>query len=297
MKTGITSETFEFLGLKRNQITEKLKKVGFDCYDYALCGEWATPKPIFSQPKEVWVNHYKEERKMIEGEGMTVNQTHATFRSDFDPEHLYEFTPMVIDQLKREIEATAILGAKYIVIHPINMAIKWKNKQEDFERNMTEFAKLAPILKEFGVKNGVENMFAWDADTGRNCHTGCSTTEDLIRYLDGLNDREAFCNCLDVGHMNIHHINPADTVRKLGDRMELMHVHDNNGNTDQHLPIGLGIIDWEDFASALKEINYKGVLSLEVSSFKKYAKLGEQALWDMVKYTYEGAKYIADKVK
>ena len=104
MKTGITSETFDFLGLKRNQITEKLKKIGFDCYDYALCGEWATPKPIFSEPKEVWVNHYKEERKMIEGEGMAVNQTHATFRSDFDPDHLYELHLWLLTNLKGKLK-------------------------------------------------------------------------------------------------------------------------------------------------------------------------------------------------
>ncbi len=297
MKIGITSESFNFLGLKRDQISSKLKKIGFDCYDYSLCGAWATPKPIFNESRETWVNYFKEERKMLEGEGMTVNQTHAIFRSDFDPDNMYFFTPMVIEELKREIEATAILGAKYIIIHPINIARKWVDKQLDFERNMTEFSKVAPILKEFGVKNAVENMFGWDPDTGRNCHTGCSTTEDMIRYLDGLNDRKAFCNCLDVGHMNIHNINPADTVRALGDRLEVLHVHDNNGTTDQHNPIGLGIIDWQDFAKSLQEIDYKGVFSMEVSSYKKYAKLGEKAIWKMVEFTYEGAKAVVDMIK
>lgn len=291
MKIGAMSSGFKFLNLSRKEISNKLRKIGYECYDYSLHGNWATPNEIFNQSRDGWVKHFKEERKIIEGEGMSVSQTHAIFRSDFDPDNKFFFTDMVLDQLKKEIEATAILGSKYIVIHPINIAIKWRDKQLDFERNMTEFAKVAPILKEFGVKNGVENMFSWDADTGRNCHTGCSTTEDMIRYHDGLNDRDAFCNCLDIGHMNIHAINPADSIRALGDRLQLLHVHDNNGISDQHNPIGLGIIDWDDVAKALKEIDYKGVFSLEIG-FSKFAKAGEKAVWKMIEYAYESAKNV-----
>ena len=296
MKIGLMSSGLDAINLSRKELSKKLRKIGYDAYDYTIHYKWATPNPIFSESRDKWVNHFKEERKIIEGEGMCVAQTHATFRSDFDPDNIHYFTPMVIDQLKKEIEATAILGSKYIVVHPINIAVKWNNKQLDFERNMTEFTKLAPILKEFSVKNGVENMFTWDADSGRNCQTGCSTTEDMIRYLDGLNDREAFCNCLDIGHMNIHQINPADTIRALGDRLELIHAHDNNGNTDQHNPIGMGIIDWNDIASALKEINYKGVFSLEIG-FEKFVKAGEKAFWKMVEFAYESAKEVVDKIK
>ena len=296
MKIGLMSSGLDAINLSRKELSKKLRKIGYDAYDYTIHYKWATPNPIFSESRDKWVNYFKEERKIIEGEGMCVAQTHATFRSDFDPYNIHYFTPMVIDQLKKEIEATAILGSKYIVVHPINIAVKWNNKQLDFERNMTEFTKLAPILKEFGVKNGVENMFTWDADSGRNCQTGCSTTEDMIRYLDGLNDREAFCNCLDIGHMNMHQINPADTIRALGERLELIHAHDNNGNTDQHNPIGMGIIDWNDVASALKEINYKGVFSLEIR-FEKFIKAGEKAFWKMVEFAYESAKEVVDKIK
>lgn len=297
MKIGINSELFNFLELPRDKISAKLNKIGFECYDYTLHGKWATPNQVFNQPREGWVKFFMEERKMLEGEGMSVSQTHAVYRSDFDSEQPYVFTQKVIDQLKREIEATVILGAKHIVIHPINMAIKWKNEKEDFECNMREFAKITPILKEFGVKNGVENMFGYDSDTGRNCHTGCSTTDDMIRYLDGLNDRDAYCNCLDIGHMNIHAINPADSIRTLKDRIEILHVHDNNGISDQHSPIGFGIIDWNDVASALKEINYKGVFSLELTNLKKYYNFGDNAFWSFVKYAYDSAKHVVDMIE
>ena len=291
MKTSIINETLYKTSLTHQEVAKRVKNIGFDGYDYTLYGEWATPQAIFSQPRENWVKFFEEERKIIEGEGLKVFQTHGTFRSDFDADAPYVFTQKVIDQFKREIEATAILGSKYIVIHPINLARLSKDKEKDFEINMTEFSKLTPILREFGVKNGIEDMFTWDPLRGRNCTTGCSTPEDMIRYIDGLNAPDAFCACLDTGHMLIHSIEPADAVRKLGSRLEILHVQDNNGITDQHLPVGLGITDWKDFVKALKDINYKGVFNLELT-LTKFLNVGEKSLWKMVEYAFASAKEI-----
>lgn len=296
MKIGIISEVIFKHATSIKDACKKLKKIGYDGLDFSIFYEWATPNPIFSEPREKWVNHFKELRNIIEGEGLKVFQTHGTYRSDFDPDNMYYFTPMVVDQFAREIEATAILGSKYIVIHPINMAVLSKNKELDFERNMSEFSKLTPILKQFGVKNGVEDMFIWDNQCRFNTTTGCSTPDDMIRYIDGHNDRDAYCACLDTGHMLIHRIDPAAAVRKLGDRLELLHVHDNDGITDLHAPIGFGITYWDELIKALKEINYKGVFSLEVS-FGKYSKHGEKAFWNIVEYTYESAKNLLDSCK
>ena len=293
MKIGVITETL-FEREKSHAIAcEKIKKIGYDCLDYSLFGGWATPSEIFSRPRQEWVNFFKEERKIIENEGLSVSQTHATYRSDFDPDHLHEFTPMVVEQLKKEIEATAILGCKHIIIHPINLAILSTNKDKDLEVNIREFSKLTPTLKEFGVKNCVEDMFTWDPLRARACATGCSTDLDMVKYIDGMNDRDAYCACLDTGHMLIHSIDPARAVRTLGDRLEVLHVHDNNGLSDQHLPIGFGITNWKELVKALKEINYKGVFSLEIS-FQKFASCGDEAMWKMAEYAYLSAKNILE---
>lgn len=296
MKIGIIHEQLYRNAPTHQNACKKAKKIGFDGFDYSICGDWATPRPIFSEGRENWVKYYTEERKIIEGEGLKVFQTHATLRSDFDADNLYFFSPKVVDQFKREIEATAILGSKYIVIHPINIAVLKKNKQLDFERNMTEFAKLTSTLKEFGVKNAIEDMFTWDDQYRCNVTTGCSTPDDMVKYIDGLNDRDAFCACLDTGHMLIHRISPADAVRTLGDRLEVLHVHENNGHTDQHLPIGFGITDWEDFMKALKEVNYKGVFSLELT-LNNFTKCGADAFWKFLDFSYASAKNVLDKYK
>jgi sugar phosphate isomerase/epimerase len=40
---------------------------------------------------------------------------------------------------------------------------------------------------------------------------------------------------------------------------------DNRGTTDDHLPPGEGIIDWERVRSALQRAGYRGVFMLEVA--------------------------------
>ena len=295
MKIGVISEALFKNEQTHAKACEKIKKIGYDCLDYSLFGGWATPSEIFSKPRQEWVNYFKEERKIIENEGLSVSQTHAVYRSDFDPDHLHEFTPMVVEQLKKEIEATALLGSKYIIIHPINLAVLSKNKDRDLEVNIKEFSKITPTLKEFGVKNGVEDMFTWDSVRARACATGCSTDLDMVKYIDAMNDRDAYCACLDTGHMLIHSIDPARAVRTLGDRLEVLHVHDNNGLSDQHLPIGFGVTDWKELVKALREVNYKGVFSLEIG-FEKFAKMGCDAMWKMAEYSYVSAKNVLEDI-
>ena len=304
MKTSIIFEsTLKNLDTTEN-VCKTLKKSGFDGLDYSICENWAEIPSIFNNPRQTWVDFFKEQRRIIEGEGLNVFQTHATLPSDFDYDNPHQFSKKVLDQLKREIEATAILGSKYIVIHPINSIvcpygkpIDQDAKQRDYEINMKEFSKLKPTLLEFGVKNGVEDMFTFDKDCGCYVQTGCSTPQDMIKYVDGLNDRNAFCACLDTGHVYMHNIQPAQAVRELGDRIELLHIHDNRGGIDSHLIPGLGYTDWQDFAKALKEIDYKGALSLELSFYSALKQFGKDYLYKYLDLAGYSVKRLAEMVE
>ena len=48
-----------------------------------------------------------------------------------------------------------------------------------------------------------------------------------------------------------------------GDDLKVLHVHDNDQSSDQHLPVFYGDTDWRDFRRALEEIGFDGVFSLE----------------------------------
>lgn len=295
MDIGICLDRFYETTLKHSpQTLNKLKKIGFGTLDYPIYGPWNFPNPIFENPKDFWQNYFLEERKIIEEQGLKVYQTHATFRSDFDQDNFGSFSQKVIDQLKKEIEATAILGAKYVVIHPMkDMGIK--NKDVYFQRNVEGFEKLTPFLKEFNVTCALENLFEFDSLRGTYDDTWCECPDDLIKYMDAL-DQTCFCACLDTGHSNLVGSSPAFATRKLGKRLKVLHVNDNFSKKDLHLPVGIGHIDWNDFAIALKEIGYDGAFNLELS-LNRYKNINDDAFWKMVEFSYISAKAVVDKIK
>lgn len=289
MKIGVITEQFQ-KNFKAENYLPKLKEIGFDGVDYTLSLNWCKYNEVFDKKHDVWAKHFKELKAAHDDAGMEVFQTHATFATNFDGER--RLSNKCLDQYKKEIEATAILGSPYIVIHPINLAWYDRDKQEDFDANMEYFGKVEPVLREFGVKLGVENMFSYDDLRRRQCPTGCSTPEDMIKYIDSpASDR--FVGCLDTGHMFIHGISPANAARKLGKRLKLMHVHDNYGTSDNHNAPGQGGIDWHDYAAALKEIGYDGVFSLE-TSFAPEMKIDAELGFDYAHYAYDAARKIVD---
>ena len=84
--------------------------------------------------------------------------------------------------------------------------------------------------------------------------TTCQTAEeikDMISYLNiGM--------CFDIGHA--HTTNQMSEMMALKDRFINIHVHDNLGDKDAHLPLGQGTIDF----SVLRElVNYKGNFIIE----------------------------------
>jgi D-psicose/D-tagatose/L-ribulose 3-epimerase len=63
---------------------------------------------------------------------------------------------------------------------------------------------------------------------------------------------------LDTFHMHLEEKDSASAIRKAGDRIFHVHACEN----DRGVP-GTGQVAWEDIFTALKEINYQGVVSIE----------------------------------
>ncbi len=74
---------------------------------------------------------------------------------------------------------------------------------------------------------------------------------------------------LDTGHANIGNKSGKrvlDFIRRFGDRLIHLHVSDNNGNQDEHLPVGHGNINFKAVARALEAAGYNGTVTLEIFS-------------------------------
>lgn len=79
---------------------------------------------------------------------------------------------------------------------------------------------------------------------------------------------------LDIGHAFIENGMKGirDYLFTFKNKLEHIHIHDNHGNEDEHLPLGKGRINFEQIAKWLKQINYNKTMTFEVFTSKEDAR-------------------------
>ena len=266
-----------------------LADAGFDAYDYSIhyCEE---NDPLYS---DSWKEYLAKIRAGADALGILCNQAHAPFpsRHNDTPQHA-EYNATIFDRLVRSIEGSALLGAKAIVIHPIQCLPYAENVGYLRDSNLELYRALAPYAKKSGIKIALENMF--QRKDGVIVDSVCSQPEEFIDYLDTLAD-DCFTACLDLGHCVLTQHNTADMIRALGsERLTALHVHDNDNKTDLHTLPYHGKMDWEEITDALAEIGYRGDFTLEADTFM--ARVPNELLTPIFTTMKATARYLADKV-
>ena len=236
---------------------ELLAKAGFDCWDFSMFEmvrlNWSTMKIIENDHPlngNQWRDFAKKLRHIADECGIECNQSHAPFPSRI----------VGMDYLKRAIECTAIAGGKICIIHPAN--------NDSAEENAKMYNELLPFAKEHGVKIATENMWNWEKDAPTSSFAACSTSEDFCKHIDIVNDPYLVA-CLDLGHAEMRGSGDGapNMIRALGSRLQALHIHDNDCLGDSHqIPFSMNI-DFGAIAKALKDIDYKGELTLEADRY------------------------------
>lgn len=163
------------------------------------------------------------------------------------------------------------MGIPYMVIHP------WKlqydvDKKTEIELNLEYFKSLTDIARRNNVVVCLENLYGGQA--GRIVEGPCADPEEAVYLIDTLNDyagEERFAFCLDTGHMNLVGRDAYSTIMKLGKRIKILHLHDNDGIGDLHqMPYTFNAageadlgVDWKGVIKGLRETGYDGTLSFE----------------------------------
>lgn len=265
VKRGITTEELSYQFKDEKKVIEAYAAIGFDALDYSY-DMYAYPGSPYAL--DSYLEYAKEIKKVADRNHIVFNQLHAPLY------HHRVDIPMTETELKEEeflksmtlrsFEVANILGCKYIVMHPR----KFKNYKtlEDHhklrEYNLNMFKEFIPYIKKYNIQIAIENMFVFDDKTHIPVDTSLRTAEEIVSYIDELGS-EYFVACLDTGHANINGLNPCNMAKILGNRLKVLHIHDNFGQLDQHLICGLGTIDWNLFIKTLSDINFQGVFSLE----------------------------------
>lgn len=252
-------------GIIRESVIEegyqKIKQAGITCVDYNI----VNPKG----EERLEVSYYKRHLACAKTYGLRFSQVHAPIIK-FKPEHL-EKMEFILEETKKSIEICRLLACQYLVVHPYDLAFEI-GKEEEKKINLYFFGELAKTAIQNNVVICIENMPY--RKHGRVWEGACSDARELVTYIRTLNEnagKECFGACFDVGHANVLGKNLGEEVKILGDHLKVLHIHDNDGNTDSHqLPYsfsnaksGLCTTDWSGFLLGLRKIGFKGVLSFE----------------------------------
>lgn len=154
-----------------------------------------------------------------------------------------------VDHVARAFAPLASLGVKWVNVH-VHPAPRLFGR-DDFVRWSSDcFVELAERAAAYGLGIMVE-------------HPPDPTilVDDLWRILEA-DKRLGFH--LDVGHAYVAGLDLDHLLRHLGSRLAHVHMSDNRGRFDDHLPMGAGRIDWPATIRSLKRCGYDGTITLEV---------------------------------
>jgi Sugar phosphate isomerases/epimerases len=133
-----------------------------------------------------------------------------------------------------------------VVIHPGYFA--WANEREAAMRQFRQSCEdLAAAAREYSAAFSFENM------AGMNFF--------LLRTPEDLESAGPCGLTLDVGHAHLNGCLP----QFLAGPFCHLHLHDNNGKTDSHSPVGDGTIDFLPVLAAMRE--RKATAVVEISTF------------------------------
>lgn len=267
-----------------------LADAGYDAIDFSFF----TGSKYFGKEteNEEHISYLKDLRTHAEARGLSFVQAHAPMPSSTDnPERTEE----IFGDIVRSMKYASILGVEIIVVHPLqHLAYAEEgNPEKLFEMNIDFYNRLLPYCKEYNIRVALENMYQVPFP-GKIGHSTCSRPDEFLRYLDAL-DSEWFVACLDVGHAVLVCEDPAAIVKKLGNCLKCLHVHDVDGTRDSHTLPYFGVYDWDKFAAALKEIGYKGNFTYESDSF--FRNLPTELYPSAMKFAADMGRYFIEKIK
>ena len=249
------------------------KEIGADGVDFTLCDDhdYRRSTSIYSQGEEAVIAHFTALREYAEELGLAIVQTHGRVTGFVDDK---EKDAALIENARLDCIATRALGAPVCVIHTNSNSFFGVDATASLmhAKNDELYLQILPFAKEQGIKIATETYGI--CGTTRTCEF-FGLIPEFIEAYDRLAAHpelgEYLTVCVDTGHTHnatqfAGNLSVGETIRRMGSRISVLHIHDNNGKADQHLIPLAGTADWKDIIEALDEIGYEGYYNLEISA-------------------------------
>jgi len=213
----------------------------------------------------------------------------ALFNINFCDDKVWE---AIIDDFMLACKIGAEIDSHYVVVVPtITKEPCTRSEKDIFEDSVANLSKLSDIGRDYAMK------IAFEPVGNEGC---CVRTVkqgwEIVKYID----REDVGITLDPFNLYLYHKMNDFKDMKIVDTNKLFAVHVNDGDDlplevldhcDRCFP-GNGIINLKNYITTLREMNYKGPVSIETFRPSYWAKDPE---W-VIKEAYETTKKLLESV-
>ena len=188
----------------------------------------------------------------------------------------YSLRKASLNEMLQSLEVASNFRSLKAVIHPSNIGGLGLFEMDRARQYALESLEaIVEKADQLGVCLCLENMFPRS-----------NSLVDPVDFIDVFERFPSLKLTLDIGHAHIEDrrgMKALDFIGTFSNRIGHVHVSDNFGKEDNHLPIGTGTIDFPKIIKALKDIGYDDTLTLEVfSRDRDYLRISREKLAAMV---------------
>jgi len=164
-----------------------------------------------------------------------------------------------MNEIKQTIAMCRQLDIPMVTVHPgFIQGIAFLNKATAVEKTAQSLKEIASFASDQSVSVAVENLPA-------NINATCTQASELLEVIEGTD----LGICFDMGHANT--AGQIDEMLALVDKFRNVHLHNNDGDWDQHNKLNDGSADLTKVVKALKS-HYKGNLIIESTDLESGAE-------------------------
>ena len=234
---------------------------GFRYLDYSFYYDHQPGSPFMERSDSFWKKTVSDAACAAEECGFQFVQAHIP---GYNPPPGFADDP-AMTACCRAVKACGMLGIKTAVLHTSygNGHFYPVDKAPYFEYNKPFLRMLLDVAEKYDVTLCIENTSTKNMG---NCYFP-RTPEDMNDLVEFINHPLLKC-CWDTGHAVMEEkIDQYEDLVKLASNLRAVHIHDNNGLSDEHLAPFCGKVDMDSVVNGLTAIGFKGFFTFEVEGF------------------------------